>query len=246
MKTRKNIFIPLLILVVMSATLSNCGNDDLISNPAGANDQLSPAAEFFPLNQNYYTSYEITKSDGSVEIQSFKVGGEVEFYGSTAIEWFSYDNNRTDTGFFQLTDETVIYYPSRNSSPEKIVQLPFAVGKSWDRTDVIIIDETNVDSTDISGTKEDTTNTIIITAKQLPIDGSSTMTIEARESIVLANGTFYSGAYRVQTSSTSTTSNYYWYVSDIGLVKYLLDATNGDYESGREKGELVAFGIRKY
>jgi hypothetical protein len=247
MKTGKKVSISIIFWLVLSALILNCGNNDLISNPSNGSEQISPAAEFFPLNENYFTTYEISGSNGSSELQTFKVGDEVPFNGSTAIEWFSYESNRTDTGFFQVTDEAIIYYPSRNSASETIVQLPFAVGASWDRSDDIIInDSSSVDSVDINGTKFDTTTTIIITGKQLPIDGSSSMLIEAKESIVLDDGTHYTGAYRIQTTSTQTTSNYYWYVSDVGLVKYILDAENGTYETGREVGELVDYGTRSF
>ncbi len=251
MKTKEQIIRTICLSLFIGIALTGCSDNDIIVSSSGNNITNSPAEEFFPLNEGYSTIYEISYAGGSSELTSFKVGGEVPFNGSTAIEWFSYDNYGTDTGFYQVFDSAIIYYPSRNSSAETIIKLPFAVGFSWDRTTSdIIVDTTGGFDDDISGTKLDT-NFVDTTDgggsnKLLPIEGSSIMTIEQKESIELSDGTYYSGAYRVQVPNSATTSNYYWFVAEIGLVKYSLDAPNGDYSNGKVVGELVSYGTKGY
>ena len=69
------------------------------------------------------------------------------------------------------------------------------------------------------------------------------MTVAGSEGLRLGDGTYYSGAVKVYNlSSTVGKKNYYWFVANVGLVKYVIGATDSSYPDGDVVGELVSRG----
>ena len=179
---------------------------------------IGDIARYFPLDEGYSTFYRIRHCDGTNEVATFKVGREVIIGGTSAVEWLSSDDGGFDTSYFEVTDSAIYYYRYTAYPREKILQLPLEPGNSWSR---------------YSDSENDTDT-----------DGgfTGTMTVEQIERLELSSGEFYGRALRVSNAGAAGTTNYYWYVSGIGLVKYVIGATSNSYPEGKIVGELVLYG----
>ncbi len=99
---------------------------------------------------------------------------------------------------------------------------------------------TNFDDV-ITGSKD--TVIVIPLSKNLPIIGEVTMTVEEATALQLEEiDNSYSSAVRISVPSSSTKTNYYWFVQGVGLVKYVIGATDS-YTNGEIVAELVNYGI---
>ncbi len=235
----------LTLAVVLAGAVLFIGCSDTIEIVSQPNDSFtaeSEALSWFPLTEGYQTVYSIKEADGDSKTISFVVGKSVEFQFGTAIEWLSNDPVLgSDTGYFQYANDAIYYFDSKSSSGEKIVQLPLTPGSSWDRTELISQDlRTNFDDI-ITGSKD--TVIVVPLSKNLPIAGEVTMTVESTEALQLVEANnYYSSAVRISVQSSSTKTNYYWFVQGVGLVKYVLGATD-NYTNGDVVAELVNYGI---
>ena len=243
------------LTVLIIAGLTSCSDDTItvISNDNGTTN-TSAATTYFPLDEGYTSIYSVKGTDGSSRMITFEVGDEIETLDGSLIEWLSRDPQAgLDTGYFQVTSTAVYYRENVTSSPEKIVQLPMTVGQTWDRFEdpdiKIAADFEGFDDVLIEGTKIDAIlDTAIIGTytnyKNLPIVGEATMTVEEATSLVLTNGDYYTAAYRVSNVSGGVLTNYYWFVPGVGLVKYVIGATDNDPSTGSVVGELVEYGFQ--
>jgi len=202
---------------------------------------------YFPLNEGYSTTYEIRSSTDGIETATFKVGKEVSYLGTSAIEWFSYGDKGIDTTYFEVTDSALYYYSSSHYPREKILELPMEQGHSWSRysqeqTDDDAYDDFTDIITENKYEEADDDTTINALGKIFPTIGSLDMTVEQIEQLELSSGSFYSNAVRISNSGTAGKKNYYWFVPGIGLVKYVIGATSESYPEGDIEGELITYG----
>ncbi|MGH8015327.1 MAG: hypothetical protein ACREBV_03965 [Candidatus Zixiibacteriota bacterium] len=173
---------------------------------------------------------------------SFKVGMSVMFKGMEATEWIKSENYDKDTSYFVQNGSALVFYETRNSSPEVILDLPLAVGKSWSRFDVIESQITDSTASDGGIVIKDSTDLGANLASTFPTEGKSLMIVDKIESVELKKGEYYSGVYRISNDAGNNTRNYYWYAPGIGLIKYMYGAIDSAEPSGGVTAELVFHG----
>ncbi len=217
---------------------------EIVTTPTTNNNLAYEALEWFPLDEGYTTVYKLTSNDGSDRIITYTVGKEIVINDMTVVEWLSNDNVLgADTGYFQYTNTAIYYRESKSSSLEKIIELPIIAGNSWNRNES---DDANLrtENFDDQLDGEQEKDSLIITPlKNLPIVGEFLMTVEEAEVLQLnETGHYYSQAYRIAVQSSATEKNYYWFVEGVGLVKYVLGATELSYPNGNVVGELIQYG----
>ncbi|MEW6412958.1 MAG: hypothetical protein AB1483_10885 [Candidatus Zixiibacteriota bacterium] len=228
--------------VLLVAILTGC-SDNTITNVISADDWVAgtESTAYLPLAEGYTTIYSVEYSDGTDDMVTLEVGRQVQLAGISAVEWFSTSGDGLDTGYVHATSDAVYFYESASASPEKILEMPLLLGNSWSRfTDIYIDDQfidiiTDYDKDDVDGTEG--------TAKTFPSSGGDIMTVAGSEGLRLGDGTYYSGAVKIYNASeTVGKTNYYWFVANVGLVKYVIGATDSSYPDGDIVGELISSG----
>jgi len=252
LKTNK-MLLGMIGLLLVSVIIWGCSinSSSSISNSPESSDIVST---YFPVTAGYITTYEITSADGYTTTATFEMGEEVSFNGTTAFEWFVNKDSKFDTSYFEVTDDALYFWENRYSNREKILQLPLEVGNTWNRyaTSGQQGDDGSDDGwwgyndpqdkgEEIDGPEAD--KPIDGANKNFPTVGSVAATVIAVENIELKNGDFFSNAVRVQIVG-SQGSHYYWFVPDVGLVKYVIGASDIYDHDGSEKGELVEYGSK--
>ncbi len=249
MYTKKLFLGTLICLVMLGLTWIGCSNEPDSTILYTSAPGVGSVAQFFPLTTGYTTTYNINNGDGTSGTMTFKVGGKDIINGKSVTEWISYGENGLDTSWFEMTDSALYYYSSLRSNPEKILELPLTPGNTWARYSQSQNDTYDNDYNDIitdyrydkfSDTTKDNGGTV---SKTFPTTGANTMTVEGWEEITLSNGDFYSRAIRVSNKGAAGTTNYYWYVAGVGLVKYVIGASGEAYSHGDVVGELVLYGF---
>lgn len=225
-------------LVIVAALSQGCSNNFVTAtSPTFATGDNSPA--YFPLDEGFSSTYQITASNGLTSMISYSVAKEIDFQGGKAIPWVSSQNGQKDTSYFVLSGNSLVFYNKKKSEPEVILELPLKVGNSWDRYDT---PESGDNGDGENGGLKDSTNGGASLAASFLIDGSPLMTVDRVESIELSNGRYYSGVYRVSNYAGGNSSNYFWYAPGVGMIKYVLGSVNSDNPSGSINAELIYYG----
>lgn len=218
---------------------SDNSNETIVSADSLSNANQSAVLDYFPLDEGYTTVFSVHQSNGAQTTATFKVGKAINYYGKDVIEWIGSENGRVDTGYFQATETSLLFYDSYNSDAEVVLELPLRIGASWARFD----DQTGTDTDpyiDISAGGEDDGGGT--SAKVFPTDGGSSMVVEGYENLTLDNGYYYSEVLRVaNATSNGLGKNYYWYSPGYGLIRYALGVTDATYPDGFVVGEVINF-----
>lgn len=234
------------LAVTAALTLVGCSDNDIIgtSNEAAADPRA--ITFYFPVESGYTSTLEVRESDGRTSTMTFKVGAEVPFGSSSAIQWFHQAGTGFDTSYVRVAGAAIYLYESISSLPERILQGPLIQGSSWTRypsidtpsdTTSIVTGETDLgDIVD----KDDDNGGDGGAAKSFPTTGSNEMRVERVETILLASGSSFAGCAKVTNQLSDGSENQYWFAPGYGLVKYVIGATES-YPSGRQTGELVSF-----
>ncbi len=222
---------------------SGC-SDDPVSTGSGDDWATSYAASpYLPLVRGYTSIYAVTYANGTESMITLEVGRQIQTGGVGVIEWFSDDGTVLDTGYVRATDEAVYFYDGPYAEAEKILDYPLEAGHTWlrfsdgtdgdDFTDIITGYDDPVDTSSTDGTN----------AKVFPSSGENLMTVLGQEQIELSDGSLFVNAVRIYNENlASGKKNYYWFVQNIGLVKYVIGATDGTYPNGDIVGELIDCG----
>ena len=228
-----------------------CSDDTIETIVSGSNidNYSSPIETYFPLSEGTSRLFTITQANGHTETVSFRVGKAIDLRGIEVIEWIKTEDGGIDIGYFRATSNSLYYYENKNAASEKVLEVPFNIGDTWSRFEVTTDnywDDVNVDTTsgDEAGDPvgEDTLSYPPITNKSFPLTGSEIMSVESFEQLSLSNGKHYSRAVKVSnTDQTGLKNNYYWYVANVGLVRYVKGATDSSYPNGEEVGELLVY-----
>lgn len=227
--------------IALVVIISGCSNSPGFSNTSLNSENNSIVTTYMPLQEGYSTTYDISHSNGTKETLRFRVGKEVQFNDFNAIEWYTDESDGSRSiSYFRITSTALYYYPSQTSQPEKLLETPYVYGHSWDRYTTIQSDYDIIPGDSGDDYKED--NDSDGPNLSFPIAGSMTMTIENFENIQLTSGTYYGNALKIRCDDQSGLSNYYWYVADIGLVKYVLGTDPYSPTIGQTIGELVTYG----
>lgn len=228
-------------LIIAALISQGCSNNFV----QAVGPTFSTADEFlnyFPLDAGYNSTYEVRTSSGTSEIIAYTVGEDVSFQGAAATPWIKNGYDRKDTSYFVLSGSSLVFYDSKTSSPEVILEFPLSVGNSWSRFD---IPETEIsDSAGDDGisnkdtTKFDDGSSLSATFFS---DGQPLMTVDKLESVELSNGRYYSGVYRVSNDAGGGARNYYWYAPGVGMIKFVLGSTASDDPTGGVQAELIYY-----
>lgn len=249
MSVRK-LFIIGVSALLISALWGGCSQDNTASLGSRSSTSASGAGMYFPLNEGYSTTYTVKYAGGSQETVRYEAGREVEFGGGLAVEWHSFaSTGAVTTSYFRATESAIDHYSDVADSPRRILELPLEFGHTW--TAQVSGDDSfggtfdslaaNTDPDDKGAA--DTTDNNGEPLFSYPALGSVYLTIEGFEDLQMSNGTYYSSALKVSSTSQYGDKSYFWYVAGVGLAKYVIDATGADYPEGRIVGELVQYGF---
>ena len=237
------------ILIVLAGIICfgwyGCFDDTVqtIFTDSGTTGTSSSAIEtYFPLSAGTSSLFTVTQANGIKELVTYKVGKKVDLKGVEVTEWIGITNGVQDTGYFRVYSDALYFYENIQAEPEKIIEMPFVIGSSWDRfetggTDLtfddLYIDISAGDDYQPDPIEGDSTGFPPVTLKTYPSIGAISMTVESIERLQLNNGLSYSEAVKISnTDYSGTKDNYYWYVANYGLVKFVIGATdtkpNGD------------------
>lgn len=226
-----------------------CSKKNAAINDSQATTITSGIGMYFPLNEGYSTTYSVSYSNGSHETVRYEAGHEVPFGSVTATEWHSFTAlGSVSTSYFKITDSAIDHYAGLSESPQRILELPLQLGHTW-AVEVNSGDDYNyyydslATDTDYKDAVDTTINDNDGPLFSYPALGSIYLTVEGFEGLTLDNGTYYSSALKISSTDRSGNTSYYWYVTGVGLVKYVLDATGTDFPEGRVVGELETYGF---
>lgn len=231
-----------MIFALMTLTIAvwvGCSDNTIVryvDNP-GQSNSTEAVETYFPLNTGYITIYNVTYQSGGSEQVTFESGKTISVQGVQTREWIGRSFNTQDTGYFYASGTALYYYPSKSAQPEKILQLPLSNGTTWQTNDINSNDYTDI----ITGHDGDSTDSPGTNSKDFPIATAVNFTVNGVESIQLATGNSYSQAVKISTPN-GTRMNYYWYAPGVGLVRYVIGATDATYPDGDIVGEIVNYG----
>lgn len=213
-----------------------CSDSNVTQVVSDGDGSGTESISYLPLEEGYTTVYRVTYPDGSTEMVSVEVGRQVQIGTVEAREWIGTSDEGTDVGYVRVYNDCVYFYESADASAERILALPLAVGESWSRFDDI--DDGSGGFIDIITNLDDNTDTDAdANAKAYPTEGGDIMTVAGLEEVVLEDGTRYINAVKISNAGVAPgKTNYYWFVTNVGLVKYVLGATDRSYPDG----EVVA------
>lgn len=215
-------------------------------------EQTVQVVYYFPLNEGDTTVFDVTTS-GLTEQKTFAMTGTVKLGSADAQRWVISSGASVDTSYLVATDDALYFLETPSAKPEKILALPLTPGASWPRYynyDVTgyysnfdygdLGTDSEGDFGDPYGSNTDSTIGSEVLAKNYPTNGANTFTVVGSESVVLGGLGSFPDAVKITNVGYGGTTNLYWYVPGIGLVKYMI-GTNADGTATPEvEGVLVA------
>lgn len=232
------------ITLAIAALLSQGCSNHFVQAVAPTTNSIDEVASFFPLEEGYRASYQISSAYSDLGVVSYTVGKDVPFLGASATLWIANNNGHKDTSYFVQNGSSLVFYEEKNSDPEIILNFPLALGKTWSRFGTL--ESQITDTTGTGGVIIDKDSTLgdigVSLASTFPIEGYALMTVDKIESVELSDGSYYSGVARVSNDAGGNTRNYYWYASGVGLIKYILGGNNPENPTGGIQAELISHG----
>lgn len=223
-------------LIVLLCLFAGCSNTDVTTTPI-TGPTPSTVASWFPLTPGYSATFEIRDADGATHLVTFKVGSSVPFGSKTAYQWFVLENGSVqDTDYVAPTSDAIFIYESPSSLPEQVLRVPVITGSSWYRYNEYVRDTISI----ITGGEDPDTTDYSYQMKIFPSAGSNEMRVARVDQLTLDNGSHYSGAAEITNSNPGGTTNHYWFAPGLGLVKYVIGATEFR-PNGQASGEMVSF-----
>lgn len=252
--TRKILAVALLgAFVAVGILVAGCSDNRTITKGTAGFDIDNAVEEYFPLDEGYQTTFQVSYADGSSDIVTYEVGEVVQFGSLIAHEWkYSTASGSEETGYLVPTTRSLFFYENQRMSPEQILSLPLEVGESWSRygesiygdeaddVDTIWSDWEDYLDDKYGGDPEDggTGGTL---NKSFPTQGGNDMTVNGTEAIDVGSNLTFTHAIRITNSGSVNRENHYWYARGIGLVKFVIGANEGDAESGQVVGEMIEY-----
>jgi hypothetical protein len=222
-----------LTLAALAIAWTGCSDTTKIIT-SSTTPAASQIANYFPLTEGQSSVFSITKSGVTTETE-FTIGSKVQIGNAQAVRWIIKADEAFDTSYFVATDSALYFLETPYADPEKILYLPLDNGQSWPR--YYNYNVTGYSSGDVGtgyqngggdnpfGYKDTTGDGAAM--KNFPSEGGNTFTVVGTESVSLggALGT-YAGALKIKNVGWGGSTNYYWYVPDLGLVKYELETND--------------------
>lgn len=241
-----------LIVIALTALYAGCSENDTLYSGRGSTD--ADISRYFPLQAGKAVDFLVKDQSNQNHLRErFLIGSPVILIGQQGYRWLSYDlryPTYIDTGYMQIRNNALYYYDTPASLPEKLLEAPVEVGKSWLRFDPteLSLGDTNNYIDDLGDGQKDEDSTTFpggnnysgtFAGKNYPTFGSNYFIIAAIEDIQLDDGNIYRNCVCVENRSGSMV-NRYWYAPGAGLVKYSIDATSTTYPGGQIIGEIAA------
>lgn len=253
MITRK-IGLALAVMTLLTGAIWIGCSDESGTLSSGGQVSSTGIAAYFPLDEGYTTVYTVEYANGTEQQVTYKASTEAEIQGLAVKQLIQYVNGSiADTSYIRTTSDAVFHFAGKSSSAEKMLELPFTLGASWDKddfnweelTDSVQVNNDNLDKTDQDSTsvEDDGLTDVDPQLVTFPISGSITMTVAGFENLELDNGQFFSRALKIMSTGQSGKMNYYWYAPGVGLVKYVIGAYVGGSLEGETVGQLVSYGF---
>lgn len=222
---------------VVTALVIGCS--DTVSFVSERTDQQPQVTQYFPLEPGLTASYRIDNANGLTEFVTYTIGAPVDYQANQAYRWIKHESNGAiDTSFFFASSDGLYFLEGLSAQTEKMLGYPLTVGKSWslyddvsNPDDTVTIGAGGPDSTDGGNTGA---------SPSFFVEGGTTLSVVAVEGIQLEHGSYYSGTVKVRNVGVDNTTNYYWYAPGIGLVKYVLGATEFNPD-GQKTGEMISY-----
>jgi len=253
-----------LVMVLLIAILAAYGCSEKSSAPLtiAATEEVPPIEQYFPLSTGKVIDFSITNNQTEIEsCDRYTVGSGLENRGEKSYIWIHTNPkypSYVDTGYFYQLGNALYYLEDAEATPEKVLEAPFTVGRSWQRyqtRELVLGESDNLLETLINGgggknpdgagdpdnpaapEEEIPGDDSPFLAKNFPISGSTQMTITALEDIELDNGYVFENCIRVENGSASYRNNY-WYAPEVGLVRYVLGINATSSPDGQVVGEI--------
>jgi hypothetical protein len=236
-------------LIAGGILVAGCSDDGTVTTARSSYTVDNPIEDYFPLDEGYQTLFQVSYSNGSSELVTYEVGEVVPFGSLVAHEWHYSSNSGTEaTAYLVPTSRSLFFYENTRTSPEQILSLPLQTGETWPRYGESIygdIDNTDTVWSDWGNYLDDKYGNDAgdngAVSKSYPTQGGIDMTVVGTEAVDVGGSLTFSHAVRVTNSGSINRENHYWYVQGIGLVKYVIGASEGDPHSGEVVAELVEF-----
>jgi hypothetical protein len=237
------IFLFAVVLFTISLIVYSC-SDNVNSYTSNAQPSLG---QYFPLTAGKNMIFTVTNNwSHTISRNLHTIGTPVQIDGKSIFPWtqqnIQYPQFK-DTGYFYVDGNSLYYFDGAGAAPEKVLEAPLTVGRSWLRFTPVNVNQGLDNLLDIltgnnGGKASDSSDTGGLTAtKSFPTIGANYFIIGAIEEINLDNGNSYQNCIRVENQSNGFT-NYYWYAPGVGLVRYVINATPNSYPGGEIVGEI--------
>ncbi len=225
-------------ILLTTGLLIGCGKEEIIINSSSGSNVNSGVTNYFPLESGYVTKFAVRTASGETWVDNYSIGGDEQVQTIMATARFKYGAAPIDTGYYYATNNALYFYAHRSAEPEKLLELPLAVGQSWERFPT--------SGSGGGGTGPDTSDgEPLLSSNNFPSAGSNLITVRGIETITLSNGFVFSGVVKLSTSGSVANSgdeNLYWFAPGVGLVKYVLGASGTlSTAEGQVVGELLDY-----
>ena len=210
MTTRKFSWFLLLAALIVAIVVAGCSSKKFTNTTTTISDTASPTV-YIPLDQGWRINY--TTLEPETEHHYIEVSDPVTIDGNAGFTIRRTNLTTLEQSFtYMYATTTAIYESSSTNSPgEKILESPFIIGNSWERS-------TNADG------YGDTTSTDDPGGEIVRVDANpaeyTTMRIVAKENISALDGHIYGNCLKVEWQVGEYAYIYFWYAAGIGLVKY--------------------------
>ncbi len=223
------------------------------------NNDISTIDNYFPLVTGKTSVYVTTHSGVDPNIvtrEKFVFGDAVEGSDECLYSWIRTNlaySSISDTSYFYRNENALYFYENAGSEPEKILEEPIEVGKSWERFTNPGADSNNLflyllenanskyyENHPVIEENKDSLPEIygFAAGRVFPTVGSGTMTIVAIEDVELENGLRFENCIKINIQG-GTYANYYWYAKDQGLIKYVIGVDESLATSSTPDGIIV-------
>jgi hypothetical protein len=247
---------------VVAMTIGWIGCSDTTKITTSSNQESAvQVVYYFPLNEGDTTVFDVTIS-GITEQKTFVMSGTVKLGISDAQSWVISSGGNVDTSYLVATDSALYFLETPNASPEKILSLPLTPGASWPRyynydvtgyyynydyygdlgtgTGTGTGTDTTSGNGQPFGNADSSTTGGDVAAKNYPSDGANTFTVVGTDSVALGTLGSFPDAVKISNIGYGGTTNLYWYVPGIGLVKYMIGTNSDGTATPEVEGTLVA------
>lgn len=222
MKEMKTVLLFCMISVLLTLIISGCSDNTFGSSDDAEAAQSAPPTAYIPLEQGLRVSYSVVQPETKFFDLEVTIPSRIAGHNGFKIRSVDRLTGATNS-FYRYASGNAIYESTSLSDPGyKILEGPFATGHGWNRYDGAVTNDDydygNGDNgNDIGDIKNDLGN---LFGNSNPGDNYGYMSIVGFEDVVALDGQTYGSCLKVAWQSSETTTNYYWYATGIGMVKF--------------------------